>query len=146
MARKKQRIELYDTTLRDGTQGHNVSLSLTDKLLIELPGILNWALTGCAEWQKNGLQHPEEVTAATAEYKDEMDILRDFIEDKCVLGEGLKVKLKDLYAEYATWCDDNKEKKIGRNRFNKKIEAKGCDRRVKDGYRCWLGVGLKAEI
>ncbi len=34
MTRARQRIELYDTTLRDGAQGHNVSLSLQDKLLI----------------------------------------------------------------------------------------------------------------
>ncbi|GMV98065.1 MAG: citramalate synthase [Phycisphaerae bacterium] len=30
----RQRIELYDTTLRDGTQAQNVNLSLQDKLLI----------------------------------------------------------------------------------------------------------------
>jgi 2-isopropylmalate synthase len=30
----KQHIEIYDTTLRDGTQGNNVSLSLQDKLII----------------------------------------------------------------------------------------------------------------
>src|SRR3974390_3339308 len=29
-----QRIEIYDTTLRDGTQGEGVSLSVQDKLLI----------------------------------------------------------------------------------------------------------------
>ena len=34
MPTPKPRIELYDTTLRDGTQGQNVSLSLQDKLLI----------------------------------------------------------------------------------------------------------------
>lgn len=34
MATARQRIELYDTTLRDGTQAQNVSLSLNDKLLI----------------------------------------------------------------------------------------------------------------
>ncbi len=34
MPESKPRIELYDTTLRDGTQGQNVSLSLQDKLLI----------------------------------------------------------------------------------------------------------------
>jgi 2-isopropylmalate synthase len=30
----RQRIEIYDTTLRDGTQSHNVSPSLNDKLMI----------------------------------------------------------------------------------------------------------------
>jgi 2-isopropylmalate synthase len=34
MATRKQKIELYDTTLRDGTQGQNINLSLNDKLLI----------------------------------------------------------------------------------------------------------------
>lgn len=34
MASEKRYVEVYDTTLRDGTQGENVSLSLEDKLLI----------------------------------------------------------------------------------------------------------------
>jgi len=34
MSQANARVELYDTTLRDGTQGMNVSLSLQDKLLI----------------------------------------------------------------------------------------------------------------
>src|SRR3989304_1151726 len=34
MTTPRQRVQLYDTTLRDGTQGHNISLSLQDKLLI----------------------------------------------------------------------------------------------------------------
>jgi 2-isopropylmalate synthase len=34
MSTPRQRIEIYDTTLRDGTQSHNVSPSLNDKLMI----------------------------------------------------------------------------------------------------------------
>ena len=34
MAKARQRIDLYDTTLRDGTQSQSVSLSLQDKLMI----------------------------------------------------------------------------------------------------------------
>jgi len=36
MVTSKERIEIYDTTLRDGAQGQNVSLSLQDKLMIAL--------------------------------------------------------------------------------------------------------------
>ena len=34
MSKKKVRVEIYDTTLRDGSQGQGVSLSLEDKLMI----------------------------------------------------------------------------------------------------------------
>src|SRR3954447_16617724 len=34
MTSAKPRIDIYDTTLRDGTQGEGVSLSVQDKLLI----------------------------------------------------------------------------------------------------------------
>jgi isopropylmalate/homocitrate/citramalate synthase len=33
-ANSKRRIEIYDTTLRDGTQGEGFNLSLQDKLMI----------------------------------------------------------------------------------------------------------------
>ena len=34
MDTQSRRIEIYDTTLRDGTQGEGFNLSLQDKLLI----------------------------------------------------------------------------------------------------------------
>ena len=33
--------------------------ALGDTLRAEAPGILTWAVEGCLEWQKGGLQHPE---------------------------------------------------------------------------------------
>ena len=52
---------------------------LPGKLKAELPGIFNWALEGCQEWRQNGLQDPEEITAATASYRQEMDLLAHFL-------------------------------------------------------------------
>lgn len=48
---------------------------LLNKLKTELPGILVWAVDGCLKWLKNGLSIPDEVTAATAAYKGEMDVI-----------------------------------------------------------------------
>src|SRR5262249_582066 len=39
--------------------------ALEEKLLTELPGILNRFLTGCLDWQEHGLVEPEEVRQAT---------------------------------------------------------------------------------
>ena len=36
------------------------------------PAILKWALDGCLDWQAGGLAPPEEVLAATEEYRSEM--------------------------------------------------------------------------
>ena len=56
---------------------------LTDKLAQELPGILNWAVEGCLQWQRQGLRSTPEVQAATHGYQDDMDVLGDFIDECC---------------------------------------------------------------
>jgi putative DNA primase/helicase len=52
---------------------------------------------GCLEWQKIGLLPPPEVLAATKEYEQESDPLKDFLDDCCIVGESLTVLCVDLY-------------------------------------------------
>ncbi|HZZ14439.1 MAG TPA: phage/plasmid primase, P4 family, partial [Candidatus Sulfotelmatobacter sp.] len=56
---------------------------LGNKLAAEAPGILAWAVKGCLKWQRDGLGMPVAVTQATADYRDEMDPVSDFIADCC---------------------------------------------------------------
>ena len=81
--------------------------ALLDKLTAELPGILAWAVRGCLDWQTNGLGAPSEVTSATQEYRDEMDVLGEFLTDCCVLAPTRTARAKDLYAAYQKWCEEN---------------------------------------
>jgi putative DNA primase/helicase len=70
---------------------------LKDKLLAELPGILNWVISGCLEWQRDGLGEPEVVTVATGEYQEAMDDLGRFVEEFCEVGEGFTVLATSLH-------------------------------------------------
>ena len=64
---------------------------LPTKLKEELPGILNWALKGCLDWQRQGLNPPAKVRAATQAYREEMDVLAVFLTDCCVIEKHAKV-------------------------------------------------------
>jgi P4 family phage/plasmid primase-like protien len=73
----KRRVLLvpFGVLIPDGEQDDK----LTDKLIAtELPGILAWGVAGAADYLAHGLQIPERVRAATAEYRTEMDALHEF--------------------------------------------------------------------
>jgi putative DNA primase/helicase len=80
-----------------GPDGYQADPRLKEKLHPELPGIVRWLVDACREWQREGLGQPQEVTDATAQYRDAMDVLGDFIAECCVEGPGCKVKAKALY-------------------------------------------------
>ena len=91
-----RRIKLipFDVQIPEGEKDPE----LLKKLLQEMPGILNWAIKGCLEWQKNGLGVPTSVTQATCEYREEEDVIGEFVAERCVC-EG-RVERGQLYAAY----------------------------------------------
>ncbi|WP_083838494.1 DNA primase family protein [Solidesulfovibrio carbinoliphilus] len=115
---------------------------LPSKLKAEAPGILNWMLEGSREWQRQGLNPPAEVMAAVSEYRGEMDLLAEFLDEKCVLGLGEKVKAKDLYKAYREFCEAEGEFVLGKKRFADLLLQRGF-RKAKIGDMIWSGLGLK---
>src|SRR3712207_8052857 len=61
---------------------------LPEKLETELEGILAWCVRGAVEWQREGLSEPEAVRSQTDEYQKEMDVLANFIYERCVEAPG----------------------------------------------------------
>ncbi len=83
---------------------------LRDTLRGELPGVLAWAVRGCLEWQQRGdLDPPGRVLAATDSYRQEEDVLAQFIADCCLVGDGLHVPAGQLYKPNADWCESGGE-------------------------------------
>jgi putative DNA primase/helicase len=75
-------------------------------LRCELAGILAWAVRGCLEWQRVGLNPPLQVINATAAYRRDNDVLGDFLESACRLcdDEDDHVPAHALYQHYHEWA------------------------------------------
>lgn len=117
---------------------------LTTKLAQELPGILNWALEGAAQWLEGGLKPPAEVDDATSEYRQENDPLRDFIETKCLLGEGRTALFSALYGTYKQYCDSSHEVPLTKKQFGESLSERGLlADRGSQGSRIRRGIALR---
>jgi putative DNA primase/helicase len=53
------------------------------RLMPELPGILNWAIEGLRAYLKEGLNPPPAVLDATKEYRQDMDVVEQWIDGRC---------------------------------------------------------------
>jgi putative DNA primase/helicase len=119
---------------------------LGDKLRAELSGILNWAIEGCLEWQAGGLGVPEVIRTATEEYRQEQDVLGQFIEDRCVVDTQGWASSSVLYKAYGGWCDESGSKAITVQAFGRRLTERGFSTdRGRDGKRIWRGVRLRGS-
>ncbi|MEN8123204.1 MAG: primase-like DNA-binding domain-containing protein, partial [Bacteroidota bacterium] len=87
---------------------------------------------------------PAEVTDATNEYRNEMDLLINFISECCTEGSNLQITSKDLYAAYSKWCEDNGEYQLRQASFGRKLREKGFESKQlgKKRTRYWIGLEL----
>ncbi len=119
--------------------------TLPARLLGELPGILNWCMEGCLEWQSAGLGEPSEVEEAVQGYQDENDVIKPFLDDCCVIGPSFKIKISILRKVYELWCDENAKEPMNSTVFGTKIKEKGFEEKNDGKHRNRLGLTVNAD-
>ena len=117
---------------------------LPQKLLAELPGILNWALSGLGEWWEKGLGMPSAVKAATESYREDSDTIGRFIEDKCLVGPGRKCVVGPLYKAYQEWAEAEGLHAVSQVRFGRAFDERGFEKEKSGGVVTRFGLSLKA--
>jgi len=142
------RVKLIPFTQR--FEGNNVDPELPEKLRKELSGVFAWIVEGCLEWQEHGLSDPEPVAAATEQYRNEMDTLAAFIEDRCVLGDELVAPAASLYQAYKDWSEKSGENVEPQKTFGMMLAERGfaSDRITSGphkGRKGWRGLGLRVD-
>ena len=84
-------------------------LDLTEKLLAERAGILNWSLDGLDRLRMRGVLLQPRSGADLAKQLSEMaqDLAR-FVEECCIIGPDLCTPVQQLFDRWRQWCSDTK--------------------------------------
>jgi len=140
-----RRVKLIPFTVTIAPKAIDPDLPL--KLEAELPGILTWAVKGCRDWQRHGLKEPDVVSAATADYRHDQDILGDFLEDCCVLDLKTSISKAELKVIYKQWCEDTNIDPVTTKTFKTRLTEKGItEGKSSDGKtRIWRGIRTKND-
>ncbi len=79
---------------------------LTEKLLAELPGILNWAIDGWKRLRARGyFVQPPAAEEAIRELEDLASPVGAFVRDKCDLVPGARTYVDTIYAAYKAYIE-----------------------------------------
>lgn len=117
--------------------------NLLEKLTRELSGILNWALAGCLEWQKVGLEKPRLAVESTLTYRDDEDQVAQFIADRLVFEPDGRTSNPDLARAATSWSEQNDVPPIHASDLRDRLREAGCRPNKSNGVRLWEGVTLR---
>lgn len=123
--------------------GARCDRQLGAKLESELPGILAWAVRGCAAWQQSGLGIAEAVRSATKSYRGDMDVFGQFLNDRCVRDGLRETRAGEIYAAYRNWAEATGERAQSQRWLGLRLSERGFDSRKSMGFKLWVGIGLR---
>ena len=92
------------------------------KLMAEAEGILAWLVQGAIAYQADGLRAPAEIESAKSEYKRDMDLLGDWLEDCCELDDSYKTPTEALWTSWSAFAERRGE--LGYIKSHKKLATK----------------------
>lgn len=81
------------------------------KLKAEYSGILSWIVQGALMYQKEGLKAPKVIEDARNEYKEDMDLLSDWVAECCTVGNKEAATSAQLWASWQRYAHENGELK-----------------------------------
>jgi P4 family phage/plasmid primase-like protien len=121
--------------------------TLPERLLAERDGILAWAVQGCLEWQRIGLQPPPAVMAATEEYFEAEDALGRWLDECCLHGPNHVELSVTLFASWKSWAEAAGEFVGSQRRLTDLLLARGFEkaRHKHKGTRALQGLKLRDE-
>ncbi|EKT55805.1 phage/plasmid primase, P4 family [Providencia sneebia] len=113
------------------------------KLGKELQGILNWALEGVQAWHAEGLKRslPAAVIAANDEYRQESDLIGEFLEG-CLQEPDAYTAASELYQAFLSFANEGNEWRMTQRIFTKKMVERGFEKVRRNNKAGFRGIAL----
>jgi putative DNA primase/helicase len=117
---------------------------LAEKLKAEWPGILRWLIEGCLEWQREGLNPPPEVRAATQDYLADEDLIGRWLEECTVRAAQDYTASAALYTSFKAWAEAAHEYVVSKKALTQALQEKGFRESRKATSRGFIGLRLRS--
>lgn len=116
---------------------------LANRLIEELPGILNWAREGYLRLKKRGyFVPPESAQEAVEELEALGSPIAAFVKAHCVVAPGQRVSASEIFDAWRDWCEANGRREAGTAQsFGRDLRAAVSGLRVSQPSVC--GVRLR---
>jgi putative DNA primase/helicase len=112
----------------------------------ERDGIFAWIVRGLQDWQAHGLITPAEVAEATQDYREDQDVIGQFL-DECVYETMISaLPCQKLYRIYVWWAKKRGEYVHNDRRFQAAITERGVKRARTEAYRTYLDIAVHPDI
>ena len=121
-------------------------IGLTNKLLTELPGILNWAIEGYCRLRERGhFIQPKNALDLIDQIEALGSPVKAFVRQCCEIGPGFEVSIDDLFEHYKEWCQDENRRDAGNKEWfgrnlNAAVQGLGIVRKGERRERNYVGL------
>lgn len=136
-------------------RGDRDNKDLDTQLLAEAPGILNRLIAGCLLWQKEGLQLPDSIRTASADYRSESNPIAPFLDACCECDpaqtastpeDEWAIGKSELFAAYVAYCAKMRLRPDVKNVFGANVKAAGFQDARTNTARWWIGIKLSEPV
>lgn len=119
---------------------------LEQKLMAEASGILTWLIEGHIKWRHHGLKPAARVRNASNTYRQNSDVIANFLADECIVGPVHEVEKIVAYMRYRMWAAAEGLRCMAKKSLTRALAERGySDGRQTSGKRLEVYRGFRCN-
>jgi putative DNA primase/helicase len=124
----------------------NPDLTLPERLTLERPAVLAWALDGYLDYTARGLDPPVVVRDRTNAYRISSDALGRYLDEHTIKTAQVGyARARELYSAWAAWCHETGEEPGSENTFSEAMVRRGYEKNRRAIGNVYVGLVMAAE-